>query len=353
MFACGRGLVGVLIACIALASCGDRDDVKTERSSAERVAAELDMCAEEPAPGFAQNVCANRPLAALDTQIREALVAESADISDAGAQMLVQNQRRWREAARLSCGVDEAAEPTPEQRACLEGEFRVRLQRARAAVEHIGGYTFQRMELIDAAPVPQDIARALGPAAPPAVQRDISFPRIDGPQTPEVQRFNDLVAQRPRYELTTGPGEVVQYEIVYAGPEIISVRFNVTDQAIGTAHTNDSIRATTVLISEGRLVAENDVFRDDSDWRNFLAQRVMTDLTAQFREVGFVPPERDVRETVTKPHLWLITERGLIAIIPPYALGGPQLGAAEVMISWADLRPYLNPAAPAPIRATS
>jgi hypothetical protein len=355
MFARGYGFVGVLIACIALASCGDRDDVKTERSSAERVAAELDICGEDAA-GFAQNVCANGALAALDTQIREALVAESGAVSDAGAQMLVQNQRRWREATQLSCGVSDAAPPTAEQQSCLEGQFRQRLQAARTAVQEMGGYTFQRMELVDAAPLSEQAALAsgLGDMAPPAVTRDIRFPRIDGPQTPEIQRFNDLVAQQPQYALSEGVNEIVDYEIVYAGPEVISVRFTTSEDTIGAAHPSNSAKAVTVLMGEGRPLAASDVFRANSGWDAFLTERAVADITQQFSDYGFEPPERDVRETVTKPHLWLITERGLIVIFPPYSFGGPHvLGGAEVMIPWADLRPYLNAAAPAPIRATA
>lgn len=356
MFARGLGFAGVMLACIALASCGDNDGAKTERSSAERVAAELDICGEDAA-GFAQNVCANRALAALDTQIREALVAESADVSDAGAQMLVQNQRRWREAAQLACGVSDAGAPTPDQQMCLEGQFRQRLQAARGAVQEMGGYVFQRMELVDAAPLSgqaASIASEMGEGAPSAVMRDIRFPRIDGPQTPASQHFNDLVAQQPQYALTEGTNEIVDYEIVYAGPEVISVRFVTSEDTVGAAHPNNSAKAVTVLMNEGRAVTAADVFRADTQWQDFLTRRAVADITQQFSDYGFAPPERDVRETVTKPHLWLITERGLIVIFPPYSFGGPHvLGGAEVTIPWAELRPYLNPAAPAPIRATA
>lgn len=358
MFARGYGFVGVLVACLAVASCEDQGGVKTERSSAERVAAALDICENEEntAEGFAQSVCANRPLAALDTQIREALVAGSANVSDAGAQMLVQNQRRWREAVQFSCGVGADAEPDSEQQACLEGQFRTRLQGARTAVQQMGGYTFQRMELVEAAPFSTQaaIASGLGDMAPPAVVRDIRFPRIDGPQTPEIQRFNDLVAQQPQYALSEGVNEAVDYEIVYAGPELISVRFVTSEDAIGSAHPNNSAKAVTVLMNEGRPLAAGDVFRADSGWREFVTERAVEEITRQFSDYDFVPPQRDVRETVTKPHLWLVTERALVVVFPPYSFGGPHvLGGTEVAISWADLRTYLNPAAPAPIRVTA
>jgi len=346
-------LASASFALIALAGC-DRNGngSKTEESSAENIAVALDTCAN-PSAGFAQNVCANRTLASLDTTARETLVAESAAISDAGAALLVQNQQRWRDSARVICGVlDAESALTPEQVSCLEDRFRSRAQEAGEAVQEIGGYTFQRMELVDATPVSAEIARASGlDEGPEAVIRDIRFPRIDGRQTPAIQRFNDLVAQQPQFRLEDATNEVVDYRIAFAGPELISVRFNISSDTLGAAHGNNTFKAVTVLMEQGRALEAGDVFRADSGWEQFLTQRAVREISRQFREDGFTPPERDVQESATKPHLWLIGEEGLTLLFPPYSFGAPYvMGGAEVVIPWADLRAYLNPAAPAPIR---
>jgi len=351
----GFGAVGAMAACLLLAGCGDRGaGGKTEASSAEAIAAALDICSGGH-DQFARNVCENRQLAAIDGEIRQALVAESASISDAGAQLLVRNQARWRDAARVSCGLlDVETAPTLEQQSCLEQQFRARLRDAQAAVQEAGGYTFQRMELIDAAPVTAAIAGDMGDAAPIAIVRDIRFPRIDGPQTPAIQRFNDLVARQPQRNLGDATSEVVDYQIVFAGPELISVRFITSEDTLGAAHPNNSVNAVSVLMNDGRELTAADVFTAESGWENFLTRRAVEALTRDFADYGFVPPERDVRETATKPHLWLVSEAGLIILFPPYSFGGPHaLGGAEVTIPWADLRQFLNPAAPAPIRPTA
>lgn len=354
----GSGTIGVLaLACsLALAACGGAGDGKTEQSSSERVSVALDVCAEGRG-AFAQNVCRDPELAGLANNVREALVAEAATISDAGAALLVQNQNRWREAARIGCGIiDPEAAPTEEQQACLEAEFRRRAQEAASAVEQVGGYTFQRMELVDAMPVTAEIASASGldDAAPPAIVRDIRFPRIDGPQTPEIQRFNALVAQSPQFELQDATNEVVDYRIAFASPDLISVRFDLSSDTLGAAHGNNTSKAVTVLMREGRALTETDVFRAGSGWQAFLTERAIAEISRQFREDGFVPPQRDVQESVTKPHLWLITERGLTLLFPPYSFGGPYvMGGTEVSIPWAQLEPYLNPNAPAPIRRST
>lgn len=342
------------LALIALSAC-DRSSSgsKTEQSSAENIAVALDVCAEG-GEGFAQNVCQNRALSSLDTAAREALVAESAAISDAGAALLVQNQNRWREAARIACGIlDGESALNAEQQGCLEGRFRARVQEVREAVQEVGPYTFQRMELIDATPVTTAMAASsgLGDEAPNAVIREIRFPRIDGRQTPAIQRFNDLVAQQPQFRLEEATNEVVDYRIAFAGPELISVRFDIASDTLGAAHGNNTSKAVNVMMEQGRALAESDVFVAESGWQRFLTQRAVAEISRQYREDGFTPPERDVQESVTKPHLWLITEQGLTILFPPYSFGAPYvMGGTEVSIPWADLRPYLNPSAPAPIR---
>lgn len=339
---------------LALAGCGDKGE--ETGTPQQRIAAALDPCAEN-GDASAQNVCQNHALAGIDGQIREALVAEAADVSPAGAQLLVQNQQRWRTAQLVECGViDPDAAPNAEQQTCLESEFRARAADAANAVTEVGGYTFQRMELVDATPVTAEIASSsgLGDEAPAAVTREIRFPRIDGEQTPEIQRFNELVAQQPQFSLEDATNEVVDYQIAYAGPEVISVRFDLSEDTLGAAHPNNTTKAVTVMMREGRALTESDVFRADSHWQDFVTRRALADITQQFNEYDFRPPERDVRESATKPHLWLVTADALVILFPPYSFGGPYaLGGAEVRIPWGDLRQYLNPGAPAPIRVAA
>jgi hypothetical protein len=140
-------------ALITLAGCGDRDGQTKGGAPQERIAAELDPCARRD-DAFAQSVCANQALSTLDGQIRETLVAEASSVSEAGAELLIRNQERWRDVQRVACGIiDPDAQPDAEQQACLENEFRSRAEDAPSAVQQVGGYTFQRMELVDATPV--------------------------------------------------------------------------------------------------------------------------------------------------------------------------------------------------------
>jgi hypothetical protein len=351
-------LIGAAVAALTLAACTPKAEkagqgAEPARAEGAEIEQALDPCAA--GNGADETLCANRPLAALDAQIREALVAEAASVSEDGAQLLVQNEQRWRQAQQIACGVVGEAAPSAEQQSCLEAEFRERVQEARSSVEQVGGYTFQRVELVDATPVTAQIAAdsGLGDEAPPAISRNIRYPRIDTPQTPAIQRFNQLVAQQPQYRLEDATEEVVDYQIAYAGPDVISVRFDTSDFSLGAAHPNSSSKAVTVMMGPGRALAAGDVFRAGSGWEQYVTQRATRELTRQFREYEFTPSATDVRENATKPHLWLVTEDGLVILFPPYSFGGPYAlgGTAEVTIPWAELRAYLNPSAPAPIRA--
>lgn len=352
----GSGAVfsALALVCAGLALTGCERRAETDADIQARVAAALDPCAPR-AEAFAQRICGNEDLAALSTEVREALVAEAASISEPGAQILIEAQQNWLETQRIACGIiDPESTPSADQQSCLEAKLRERAREAATAVEQIGGYTFQRVEVSSAAPMTAEIASSsgLGEAAPPAIVTDIRYPRIDGEQTPQIQRFNALVAQQPRFRLEEATEEQVSYQIAYAGPEIISVRFDLYEYSLGAAHPDNSSKAVTVIMATGEPLKATDVFKPGSGWEDFLTERAMASITRDFRDYDFVPPERDVRESATKPHLWLITEQGLVIVFPPYSFGGPHaLGGAQVEISWADLRPYLNPSAPAPIGA--
>ncbi|MBI1187240.1 MAG: hypothetical protein GC206_07915 [Alphaproteobacteria bacterium] len=350
-----RALVLAAVA-LALSAC-NRDDAKANGQDVTvDIAAALDPCAADAGPG-GRALCGNEKLAALDARIRAAMVAEAGEISEAGRRTIVENHQRWLRAQRIACGViDPDATPTPDQAGCLEAALTERVGQTERAVESAGGYTFQRMEMIQAQSVSAETAAAsgMGEGAPTSVTRDIRFPRIDDADTPQAARFNDIVSRIPESRFEPGEEVQVDYEIAFAGPELISVRFDSYSYAIGAAHPNNSTRAVTVVMTTGQPLEVGDVFRAGSGWENFLTQRAVTALTQRFRAENFTPPEADVRDSVTKPHLWLVKAEGLTLLFPPYSFGGPHvLGGADVTIPWADLARFLNPEAPAPIRAST
>lgn len=340
----------VLVAALGLAACNPSTPATTGE---EQAAAAPDPCAGQGS--FRADVICKAPeLAALDAQIRERLTTQAEAIEPAAVGALEAEHDRWLEAMRVDCGFQTGAAPTPEQTACLTSHLTARVNEVQGVIQQAGGFTFRRVEDVTAAAVSASAAAAsgLGDMAPTAITREISYPQISGEQTPQIRRFNELVRQEPRFRLEDQTSETVNYQIAFAGDELISVKFEILEETLGAAHASVDLRAVTVNMLTGNPLAANDVFRPGSGWENFLTRRVLVELTRALEQSEFVPSERDVRETVTKPQNWLITEAALVVLVAPLSFAGPQAdGGQEIAIPWAQLRPYLNPQAPAPIRA--
>ena len=316
-----------------------------------RISAALDPCAQNGQNAdFSRSVCSNQTLAALDGQVRTALAAQGASMTEAGARLLIDNQQHWREAQRVACGISAGAQASAEQQQCLENRFRARAQEAAQTVQSVGGYTFQRVQMVDAQPTPPRVLASAGAGADPALVSDINYPRIDGPQTPQVQRFNTLVAQQPQAPPNQNVNERTSYEIAYAGPALISVKFVTTIDGPQMARVDSTTRTVNILMATGRLLEAGDIFRSNSGWDDFLTRRGIAEIARQYRDYNYTPAQLDVHEIVTKPHLWLITERALVILFPAGSLPLPDGTDAQVEIPWNELRNYLSPTAPAPIR---
>jgi len=139
------------------------------------------------------------------------------------------------------------------------------------------------------------------------------------------------------------------YTLAYAGPGLISVRFETYSYAPGAAHPNGSAETLNFLMGPGRALEPGDVFQPGSGWEDFLVAQAASGLEDVFADFGTPPQDALLRDAVSKPRLWVISEDGLTLLFPPYALGGPYaLGAQEVQVPWSMLQPYLRPDAPAP-----
>ena len=160
---------------------------------------------------FAQHVCGNRPLAALDGQCarrwwrnppisptparncwcRTKIAGARRNASAAASSM---RPPRRRHAATLS----RERIPRPRSR---RAERRAGARRLHLPAHGVGrcgaGHRRDRVQ-----------ASASASKRQPRSMRDIRFPRIDGPQTPAIRRFNDLVAQQPQFRLGDATNEM-------------------------------------------------------------------------------------------------------------------------------------------------
>jgi hypothetical protein len=340
----------------ALTACGRGSPPSGEESTSTRakalIAAAADPCAES-GDAFRSALCESADIAPLAQEVTEELTAAAQAVPESAAREIADSQRAWLESTRLACGIAEAAAPsTSEQRDCMRGAFETRLRQARDTVRQEGGFTFRTAEINQAQRVGDVIREELGLSdAVNAVEKQIRFPRIEG-DTPEIRSFNRLMEQQVEAPDDFQTSEFVDYEILYAGPELVSVRFNRSDYALGAARPSNASGVVSVLMATGKALAPEDVFAAPAArWRPAIIEKARTGVAQQLRALdpGLSVPDNEIADTATKVKNWMITEDALVILFPSESIGPHALGDLEVAIPWSELRPLLNPAGPGPI----
>src|SRR5262249_8989349 len=119
------------------------------------------------------------------------------------------------------------------------------------------------------------------PGAPASVMADVNYPRIEG-NSAAIQKFNDAVAQRPRFKPADATEESVKYTIAYAGPNLISVKFDTYDNTIGAAHPNTGLKAVNFNMATGAPLVAADMFGKPG-WEAVLAKQGADGVTKKLR----------------------------------------------------------------------
>jgi hypothetical protein len=244
-----------------------------------------------------------------------------------------------------------------EQVGCVKAALSLRVKEASRIIEEQGGFTFQRVEMNEAS---KPVVGAAGDGAPGSdlpVTKEVDFPRINA-ATPQALAFNTLmrnaVAQLrpPSGEDASQTSEAIDYEIAFAGPDLVSVAFISNQTTPGAMHSESASRVVNVVMATGRELTPGDVFAaPETRWQAALVARASQGLRRQLRDLrGVELSQDDIRDTITKPHNWRITERALVLVFPPNSVGPSTLGVMQVEAPWKDLKPLLKPDAPAPIR---
>ena len=347
-----RGRAAAMASLLLASACGPQTDGQVQQGDgvdAPPAIASFDLCTR---PGAAmRTLCADGALAETANELASVLAAKAAQLSPDGARRLMQDQADWTSAELALCQA--STEPDEGLPKCMARALAERLRDADQAARRLGGYTFQRAEAHAAYPIPvaRMLEMGLAEDAPRAVVQHLSWPRIDSPLTPAIQRFNEAARRSapPEDDLMDA---AVDYTIAYAGPTLISVRFETYSYAPGAAHPSGGADALNFLMQTGRPLEAEDVFQPESGWQDFLVDVEELDPRS-VAEFGEPPREALLRDAVIKPRLWVISEEGLTLLFPPYALGGPYaLGAQQVRIPWSELEPYLRPDAPAPFKSS-
>ncbi|MFZ4068798.1 MAG: hypothetical protein ACOYJ6_01695 [Caulobacterales bacterium] len=355
----GRWAWAAGVALAVLAGCGPQGQKPAAPASeAASLEAQLDPCLDKDGAGKA--FCATEALTAQAASVKGAFAEAAAKISVEGAKLLAQSQQDWVDAANATCLAEHKGDiVAPGFADCIKAKLDERAKAAQGAVQQIGGFTFQKVELSNAEATPAAMVASLGDAAPAAVTKDIAFPRIDNPnKDPVLDKFNAAVAKGERFKGEMGTSEATSYKIRFASPDFVSIQFDYYDMTVGAVGPNTGSDAITVNMKTGERLKAEDVFRAGSGWEGFLAKRALAGIAPQLvdagvisrpREAAGIIPSAELSDAVRKPHLWALSDQGLLLMFPEGTFGGRALGSFEVTIAWADLKPFVNPAAAAPI----
>lgn len=336
----------ILGAVLVLGAC-ERGTQAPAASEAEASATTIESCTA----GAASALCSDAQLSPLHQEVTQRLMAAADQLSVAGAKIVADNQKTWMDAQSVVCGVDKAAAKlAPDQETCLQSALSARAKDASASVQKVGEYVFQRVETNAAFKVDPNAGglNAL-PGGPEAVMQSVAYPRLEG-ESPAIQAFNRLVAQKPRFTAADATEEQVNYKIAYAGPNLISVRFDRYDNTIGAAHPNTGVKAVNVNMKTGAPLTAGDVFAA-AGWQDFLAKRAADGVTKALRAQddtarAFAPA--DLKSAAIDPQNWVVSASGLTMVFGEDALGAYATGLQEVSVPWADLKRFLKPDAPVP-----
>lgn len=307
---------------------------------------------------FLTSLCGHPELKDLTAQVKSTLVAEGEAVDRGAAETLRDGQQGWIAATRNYCGVDDAAGVlTADQVGCVRAALQLRVKEAARIIDTQGGITFQRVEMNEATKPVVGAAASANPLADLPVTKDVDYPRINA-GTPQAEQFNALMRaavtqlRPPPGEDASQTTEAIDYEIAFAGPDLVSVVFTANQSTPGAMHSDNITRVVNVVLSQGRELTPADVFAaPEARWQSTLVTRATQGIRRQSRDLrGVEISPADLRDTVSKPHNWRITERGLVLVLSPLALGGPpMLGVINVDVPWKDLKPLLKADAPAPI----
>jgi uncharacterized protein len=290
---------------------------------------------------FETFVCARPPLKSLDGELAAAYAKAEAALSVDGKSKLDGAQRSWRQFLRTICPTTPPADGTAfeEPIDCIADEYGSRTEQLEKLVTLRGPYRIMSVDRFT--------ARTARVAANRFATAEISWPRIDGDDAPAARRWNErmetFVSGLTRSHDDTDA--MVGFTVFHAARDLISAEIASFDYAHGAAHGTGQSTVLNVLLERDAELAAADLFKQDTSWIEFLAQRCSDALRARAAagEIGLfddVKPET-LKPAVASPRRWSVQQRGLgiqfaLYEVAPYVAGQPR-----VTIPWDDLKPYL------------
>jgi hypothetical protein len=198
---------------------------------------------------------------------------------------------------------------------------------------------------------------------------EAQYPQFSGGSNPNFETFNQLVravvtnkvagfkkdmapeeGEESRPEGSMGSDLGVAYEIALATDDVISVEFDIGSYYQGAAHPNSYSQTVNYDLKNGKQLKLSDLFQPGSKYLQMLANYCIADLKKQSKAKGEELPadmlQSGAAPTVKNYQSWKITRTGLGINFDSYQVGPYAAGPQYVLVPYASLKEFVNPAGP-------
>jgi uncharacterized protein len=290
---------------------------------------------------FERTVCADSQLSARDSAMAQRYDDALSSLTEAGQTILRSGQGQWLKVVQRLCLDSKRAEgPTT----CMRRQYDDRLDDLRSAAVVTGPFVFSRNDHY--ASIGQQDSTGI------PLEQHTGLPRIDQPRSVVAEQWNAAIVREAAAaqanwcfgEPDTAAEQVVDFKIQSATPGFINVRM-LHYELCGLAAGSDDMNNVSYLLTPTlhRLKAV-DLFRAETPWASFLANRASRVLNAD----GDTDFNDRINKDVRDPAAWSFTKPGLVISFNPGDAGPIASGILDVTIPWSDLRRFVTPTAPIP-----
>ena len=193
-----------------------------------------------------------------------------------------------------------------------------------------------------------------------------NYPQLTGGNNPNLEKFNqaaralvlkkvagfkkDLQNDEGLEPLPDSMGSdlSVDYTVVLAQDDLVSIKFEVGSYYQGAAHPNSYSDVLNYDLKNGRQLKLADLFKPDAKFIPVIATYSIGDLKKQAKDKGLLD---DLIESGAAPAAknylsWNITKKGLGINFDPYQVGPYAAGPQYVMVPYTILKDLINPDGP-------
>ena len=142
---------------------------------------------------------------------------------------------------------------------------------------------------------------------------------------------------------TPGPwGLYIDYEIFQFSPEVLSLKFTISDYT-GGAHGNSYFQTYTFDVAQNHVLVLSDLFQPGADILGALAPVVQQDLAAQMGEFADLQWIQDGTSSLDAYAWFVVTPDALVFFFAPYQVAAYAAGPQTVQIPLAQISGLLAP----------